>query len=470
MSHPIVLVHGYSADGASWDVWKARLRAADPERKILICSYQSLTNEVTIKDIAEAFERALGMPGGLAADEQFDAIVHSTGMLVLRCWLTADPGRVSRLKHLVGLAPATFGSPLAKQGRSLLGALFKGNRRLGPDFLEAGDGVLDGLELGCSLHWQLTERDVLGQRPVFDAGPGTPWVTVFCGTGENTGLQALVNMPGTDGTVRRAGCSLDVRRIVLDLTERRVVARQAEAPGRLLADEWQLLEMPVHLIGRPDGSDQVNHTKMLLAPDPELTELVLGALRVDSLAAHQDWLAQAGADRRMAALPHQFAQFLVHAVDERGDPVLDYNIRLFHADGRPMPQFEAEVSAYGGDASYRCFHVDVRDLLPAPGQPHPEIRITITASTGTRYVSYVGYGSEPDQDDPGSWDASFMVTSAMQEEMAFFRPYTTTLIRLYLERQVLPVDRTLPSELLVWNSDAGGVVMAAAAEPARTQS
>ena len=83
-------------------------------------------------------------------------------MLVLRQWLTSDPyppsderSRVRRLKHLVGLAPATFGSPQAKKGRSWLGALVKGNHDLGPDFLNAGDMVLDGLELASKYTWEL---------------------------------------------------------------------------------------------------------------------------------------------------------------------------------------------------------------------------------------------------------------------------------------------------------------------------
>src|SRR5262249_7697423 len=98
-----------------------------------------LTNEITIKDIAEGFDRALRTHCGTDKDQPFDAIVHSTGMLVLRCWLTTNPIGRQRLKLLIGLAPATFGSPLAHKGRGFIGAIFKGNRVLGPDFLEAGD-------------------------------------------------------------------------------------------------------------------------------------------------------------------------------------------------------------------------------------------------------------------------------------------------------------------------------------------
>src|SRR5262249_18387721 len=148
---------------------------------INICTYVSLNNEVTIKDIAEGLDRAFRNHPVLKNESQeFDAIVHSTGMLVLRSWLTnygspasANP-RLKRLKHLIGLAPATWGSPQAHKGRSWLGALIKGNKELGPDFLNAGDQVLDGLELGSKFTWDLAHLDLLTDPCYYDHGGDTP--------------------------------------------------------------------------------------------------------------------------------------------------------------------------------------------------------------------------------------------------------------------------------------------------------
>src|SRR5690606_15097504 len=130
-------------------------------------NYVSLSNEITIKDIAEGFDRAL-RASHIPPDAPFDAIVHSTGMLVMREWLAGTIGtrekpelaqlRQSRQKHLCGLAPATFGSPMAHRGRSWLGAIFKGGKQPGPDFMEAGDRVLRGLELGSAYTWELAHR------------------------------------------------------------------------------------------------------------------------------------------------------------------------------------------------------------------------------------------------------------------------------------------------------------------------
>src|SRR5216117_897609 len=100
----IVLVHGYSDDRAAFDVWERILQQRGYDVGMIhACSYRSLTNEVSIKDIAEGFDRALRIRSGLSADEPFDAIVHSTGMLVIRAWLTAYAGRMhDRVEWLVG--------------------------------------------------------------------------------------------------------------------------------------------------------------------------------------------------------------------------------------------------------------------------------------------------------------------------------------------------------------------------------
>ena len=126
----VLLIHGYSANWKAFVPWRDALYSAGiATATISVGNYVTLNNEVTIKDLGEAFDRALRMtkfaselPGDCWT---FDAIVHSTGMLVRRQWLTSDPyppidarSRIRRLKHLVGLTPATFGSPQAKKGRS----------------------------------------------------------------------------------------------------------------------------------------------------------------------------------------------------------------------------------------------------------------------------------------------------------------------------------------------------------------
>ena len=58
MARPLVLIHGYSAEGKDFENLKQALVARGIESKdIDICNYISLNNEITIKDIAEGLEQ-----------------------------------------------------------------------------------------------------------------------------------------------------------------------------------------------------------------------------------------------------------------------------------------------------------------------------------------------------------------------------------------------------------------------------
>ena len=473
---PVVFVHGYSDSGASWWRWQDILqqKLGIDKASMHTCTYVSLDNAISIKDIAEAFDRALAVLPGFGQEQPFDAVVHSTGMLVVRAWLAGDPLRGKRLKRLVALAPATFGSPLAKEGRSWLGAIFKGSKQLGPDFLQAGDEILLELELASQFSWRLAENDLIAAPARYDSGRDTPWVFVFCGTGKYSGLRGIVNKPGTDGTVRRAGCGMSVRLIELDMTQSGSVVRRripvlaavAHLPAqqRVFPEKAFNVKIPVHLVGHPAALDdwlqrdktEVNHATILSDPPDELIELVVDAFKMtdpatapggDPAAGYDAWLDQADAETRFKRLHQQYQQFIVHAVDERGDPITDYNLQLYRTDGPQLEEFDAEVDVYGADPSYRCFHVDVASLLPQNGQPASGVTLRIVASSGTIYVAYLGYGAEA-QTEPGSWDASLSFVAGIE----LFRPYTTTLIRLYLERQVLPTTPGQPAKLLTWDA------------------
>jgi len=438
--NPVVLIHGYSDEGASFRVWENILEERGYDVAMIhACTYRSLTNEVSIKDIAEGFDRALRIRAGLSDDEPFDAIVHSTGMLVIRAWLTAYDGRRDRLKHLIGLAPATFGSPLAHKGRSWLGALFKGNRHLGPDFMEAGDKILDGLELGSRFTWDLAHLDLLADETFYGPTRRTPYVFVFCGNQGYGGLRQLLDEPGSDGTVRWSACPLNTRKIILDLT------RDPEREGsedRISVADWKNVDIPLMSI---DGK---NHGTILTDPGDDLAELVDDALQVSSEPTFKQWIVDATRRTQKArAKIDEWQQFVVRALDERGDPITDYNIQLFRR-GTNAPgdtgihEFDLDVHTYKGDPSLRCFHVKLSDL---DYKKLPNLWVRVIASSGSQLVGYQGYGSEKLPDSPAlnreaKWDATLDISSLPTDTgIKFFYPFTTTLIELRLNREPLPL-------------------------------
>jgi hypothetical protein len=430
--YPIVLIHGYSDQAVAFEPWKKILEARGFDVKnIHGCNYRSLTNEVTIRDIAEGFDRALAIEAGLGRDEPFDAIVHSTGMLVMRAWLSAYANRRDRLRHLIGLAPATFGSPLAHKGRSWLAALFKGNHHLGPDFLEAGDRILDGLEMGSRFTWDLAHQDLLGPETFYGPTKRTPYVFIFCGNGTFAGVRKIVQDDATDGAVRWAGCALNSRKIVLDLTQ-----NPAEGPGRrATVAPWKNVDAPMIF------ADGRNHSTILTDPGEDLAGLVASALSVNSAAAYAEWYKVALKKNQPAVRSvDQWQQFIVRAADERGDPISDYNVQLFTRtqSGREneIRQFDVDVHTYRGDSSLRCFHVNLTEIGLATIE---NLWIRVMASSGSRLVGYQGYGDSAN-DGGGDWDAELDISSLADDAgVRFFFPFTTTLVELRLNREPLPL-------------------------------
>jgi pimeloyl-ACP methyl ester carboxylesterase len=482
MARPLVLIHGYSAEGAAFDplrdaLQKKGVNATD----INVCSYVSLNNELTIKDIAEGLDRAFRNHKVLRdEDQEFDAIVHSTGMLVLRSWLTnygAAVGanrRLARLKHLIGLAPATWGSPQAHKGRTWLGALVKGNRQLGPDFLNAGDRVLEALELGSAFTWELAHADLLGKQPYYDKGTATPFVTVFIGNHPYDGLSSVANDPGTDGTVRWAGCGLNTRKITIDLT-RTPTGPDGQPVGRATISPWAVNRLDIPII----PVDGRNHSTLIADPDDGMVTLLADFLKVGELGgeSHDAWLQRAqkyGTDALAKMLinpgtgsagvegeikkffgesPEELTegwqQFVVHAIDERGDGISDYMIEvLTQRPDHTWDEFKdmyTDVHAYGPDASFRCFHVRLPRGISAGKIP---LRVRINASTGTELMAYQGYGSEVRQLSATAEPVELDISDLGDGNGSLFFPFTTTMIEIVLNREPLPFNEQ--SKILQW--------------------
>ena len=87
-----------------------------------------------------------------------DAIVHSTGGLVIRDWLQRyyEP-EYAPIKHLVMLAPANFRLAAGAQGALLPGRVWKGFFTKQPEGepFETGTHILKGLELASPYTWGL---------------------------------------------------------------------------------------------------------------------------------------------------------------------------------------------------------------------------------------------------------------------------------------------------------------------------
>ncbi len=444
LPNKIALIHGYSDVGKSFDTWAGRLKQRGLDAGLInICNYISLNNELTIPDIAEGLARAMSNLGW-DPNEPWDAVVHSTGMLVIRAFLCNNAARPQNLKHLIGLAPATWGSPLASQGRSFLGALFKGNKEPGPDFLNAGNLILDALDLGSAFTWNLAHRDLLCEKPIFTTAPESPWVAVFIGNQAYTGIRELVNTPATDGTVRWAGCALNTRKFTIDLR------RGVPDDQRMTMLDWAEGRQSIPMF----AVDGKTHGSILSDPADDLVDKVVSFLRIQSVADHVAWLADAAAWQQPALAkmkvdkqgPHDgWQQFVVHLTDEYGNPVPDYVVDLFKGDPTGLQgddlheleitQFDLDVHAYQSDKSYRCFHV----RLPAGvlDNGFGPLWLRLTASSGTDLIAYQGYGQGATiltEVSPVVLD----ISDHADGPDSLFAPFTTTLVEIKIHREPLP--------------------------------
>lgn len=477
MPRPLLLIHGYSAQGLDF-VPLCRALAAPlgiEPTGVNIGNYVSLNNEVTIQDIAEGLDRAFRFEADLKEAQEFDAIVHSTGILVIRAWLThygasvATNPRLKQLKHLVGLAPATWGSPQAHKGRTWLGALVKGNRNPGPDFLNAGDRVLDGLELGSRFTWDLSSIDLVGSVPYYSSGGSTPYVAVFIGNQPYDGLSSVANDPGTDGTVRWSGCGMNTRKITIDLT-RTPIGTDGKPASRVSITPWagDRLDIPIIAVeGR-------NHGTLVGNPDPAMVRLIADFFSVTDETAHAAWLARArefgeparqkmlvnpgkGAEGVVGAAKKYFEhlfhlgekpmdgwqQFVVRARDEHGDPVTDYMLEVLRKQENAWVPFEemyTDVHPYAADTSFRCFHIRLPQGICGSDVP---LRIRIRAATGTELMAYQGYGSDETSMElgPEATPIEIDVTGMGTGDASLFHPFTTTMVEIVLNRLPAPLNK-----------------------------
>src|SRR5262245_1498846 len=117
---PVIILHGWSDTSnsfrnlAGW-LQQNGFKVVD----IYLGDYLSMNDEITLPDLGAAFGRALTAHNIPQTRFSFDVIVHSTGGLVIREYLRqvcrGDASRTA-VKHLCMMAPANFGSPLARLG------------------------------------------------------------------------------------------------------------------------------------------------------------------------------------------------------------------------------------------------------------------------------------------------------------------------------------------------------------------
>ena len=492
MSNQVVILHGWSDTSESFKGLSSHLKESGFQTvPILLGDYISLRDDVTIEDVAKRMEEVISDRLALPASSpsrlgpKFHLVVHSTGGLVARRWISRYyMDRPCPVKNMLMLAPANFGSKLAHKGRSLLGRVVKGWRT----GFETGEEMLYALELNSPFLWDLAEADLF-QAP--DAPDGAALYSpdkvrpfVIVGTHPYDDLATrLTNENGSDGTVRVAAANLNAVGVTVDFTG---------DPGRLeepLFTPWERRggddagEFPLAVLPDRDHGSVVRPAEPGYARDPEvqarLGELIVRALRVRTVDDYgrvaKDWSKITAETRNLAGLSkeaqrhrdhffkkggvggqcfNEHFQVLVRAVDDFGAPVPDYFLafmpqwkkRRAFGLGSRLPRESvffhdevlSDVHRHRREPANLCMYMDRYDLMRSGGfyaQISPsklaELAFTVTAADPGDRVSYFSRSKSARR-------GLIPLHDKDTKEKRWLRRHTTHFMKVIIPRNAVP--------------------------------
>jgi hypothetical protein len=433
MPAPVVILHGYSDNSRSFQPFAQFLKNKGfTVIPIRLGNYITLEDTITIPDLAKAFEAALlreslpiGQPGGI------NLVVHSTGSLVAREWMTRfylEAGRPCPVNHYLMLAPANFGSPLGHLGKTMVGRVIKG----WSTGFESGTRVLNSLELASPYTWDLARRDLFGSSSFYR--PDVCKAAVLVGSRPyQTGLRKLVDRNGGDGTVYVSTANLNTAGISIHF-------HRQDQPAEVAP--WPCTAQPIAFGVFPDRDHE-----SITRPDQGDASLGDSIVRFLQLASVADYTAfSADCDLRTAAtLPanptadfyHTYQNLVTRVTDDLGYPVTDYFLEFYERPQSPadentiddlMVQVHADiiegVHAYANDQSYRSLIFDLTDLNKALANGG-KLMFSLSAAPLSKLIGFTAGQNYNDVSE---------LAVDLASGQSFWRPNQTLLADLMIER------------------------------------
>jgi len=340
----LVFVHGWSVTHTDTygELPEALSRHAPEELElsiehIYLGKYISFHDEVTVDDIARAFEQA--RKDQLGKDTNFSCITHSTGGPVIRAWVKkyyGDKRKLDRLplRHLIMLAPANHGSSLAQLGKARVGrmkAWWAG--------VEPGQGVLNWLELGSdgqrdlNLAWMNYKSAELGFYPI-----------VITGETIDKKLYDYLNSytaeKGSDGVVRVAAANLNYRHIVLSQN-----TMQSPFTVKDNGDTFEVYPLELRktdpVVSQPCALEVIpkaSHSgekmgimrsvKAANLSNPPVVEAILDSLEVSDADEYTILSKEMELRTGETQSGNKYAMVVVRVIDDQGNQVKDYDLYL----------------------------------------------------------------------------------------------------------------------------------------------
>lgn len=222
MAKPLVIIHGWSDNSKSFEPLSKKLQQFldRPVKLINLADYISMDDEITFDDLVSAMDKAWDQKSLPRRAASVDAVVHSTGSLIIRDWLcrnfSASATKTNApIKNMVMLAGANMGSPIAHKGRAFIGRVLKGSGS--KKIFQIGENLLRGLELASPYTWNLAKRDRFGSTSLY--GQGKILCTVLVGNCGYGGIASVANEEGSDGTVRVSTANMNCAYVTADFSD-----------------------------------------------------------------------------------------------------------------------------------------------------------------------------------------------------------------------------------------------------------
>lgn len=431
----LVIIHGWSDTHRSFERLGKRLVADGvmPNVKhVRLGDYVTLDDDVTFDDLSYALQAAWKKERLPTGPRSVDVVIHSTGGLVIRHWMTTFfKPETNPIHRLLMLAPANFGSPLAHKGRSFFGRVVKGFKS--SRLFHTGTHILKGLELASPFSWDLALLDRFGSEVWY--GPGRVLCTVLVGTSGYTGISAAANEKGTDGTVRVSTAHLNPLLVRFDF------ATDPQKPKLSLEDAKGLTAFA--------RIPNENHSTIAFKDNGPENELTFGfikdALQVtdETFPAFVNRLEAFSETARTnsSSRPHTqaYQNTVVRLTDDMDAVVADYFLEIFakdklfkKVDNRLTRVVQEEifekVHVYSDNSAYRSLLFNTTVLNEKIVTPGLTLFVSVTAMPDVSQTKTVGY-STFGYDDIGS----IKLTSDRLRKL--FHPDRTVLIDIKIHRE-----------------------------------
>jgi len=428
---PLLILHGWSGTSEHLRKLSSFLKSTKKFKvvDIWLSDYLSMNDEITIQDLGQAMGRAIKDNRISQRRHSFDVIVHSTGGLVVRQYLIHyffGRPQDCPIRHLVMLAPANFGSPLAHIGKSMLGRLCLGWNW--NHFWQTGTRILEALELASPISWRMAELDLFNpENKIFT--PEHIFTTILIGTDAYSGLGGILHENGSDGTVRVSTANLNASYIKLIFT----------LPKGYKVEKQEQCYEPIAfgvLYNHNHGS--------IIRPkknDEQFNDLLIRSLTIRTSAEykkHINYLRQVteetfkkgtnDKDEKKSKRYHQYQHVVTRVHDQFGEEIEDYFLEFFQDKGdridKVMRKVHSEilekVHNYTKDKSYRSFLFDVTDMKKEILEKGRRVDMSLCAAALSKRISY--------------HDPEDCITVVSPENKLLLNPNTTLLVDIELPR------------------------------------